>query len=125
MISQLVEAIEAAKHGAFDWTRTQDIGHRAGERDGLTGERLPDGTIGIFKYGPAGSADGRYPYGTRKRLIWSQELQEKKREFDRLKAEYWASGSLGAYPDYVLEHFSELNHLPFHFELGGRFVAHF
>ena len=65
------EAIERARAGeVFDWTYVHDKGFRSGERDGFKSERLEDGTVVLWEYGPKGHADGRYPYGTAKRQVW-------------------------------------------------------
>jgi len=50
-------------------TEVHDIGFRAGERSGYASEKMPDGTFEAVKYGPAGHADGKYPYGTKRTVL--------------------------------------------------------
>lgn len=66
-------AIWCAEHGVpLDLTCIFDKGHRAGCRDGYASEREEDGSYVAVKYEAAGYADGRYPYGTRRRVIWPE-----------------------------------------------------
>lgn len=50
-------------------TEVHDIGHRAGERSGYASEKMPNGRFEAVKYGPAGYADGKYPYGTKRTVL--------------------------------------------------------
>lgn len=60
-------------------TPAYDDGLRSGERDGLVVENGR-----IFKHGPAGHADGRYPYGHTVRDVTEEALrsEEARREAD-------------------------------------------
>ena len=53
----------------ISYTRVHEVGFRAGERDGVASEKMPDGSFEVVEYGMLGRADGKYPYGTKRVVI--------------------------------------------------------